>query len=1078
MALQLSINKKSQQGAALLLFMLALVLASSYSLLSKLNSASKVHARQQVTSRALAEAKAALISYAITYPDRVNSNFGPGYLPCPDINKNGSAGGSCSSGGNTTTGRFPWITLKMNDLKDSSGQSLWYVLSDNFKYNPKLEPLNSETEGQLNIDVDADGDIDASDISDVVAIIIAPGAPINNQSRDPTETVVATEIANYLETDNADFDTNFVLPDTVNVNDRLVFITREELMKQVEKRVLGEVKKILSDYKTAQGAYPWLSKFADPGADRRRLTGTASNGSNSTTLVDTSNDFVEWGVTSGDVVRNTTDGSIGFVSSRDSSSQLTITGMSLGTENEFVEDDVYHIKVMDIPTVFSGTATSGSNGLVLEDDTKDFDDIKITAGNIIENVTDGSSGMIVSVDDDEITIASLNGGTENDIDDNDVYRIRTNSGTVTSASTTTLTDTQKDFVIAGIVVGDLVYNITDDSYGTVTAVAATNLTVALKFGSENDFDVGDIYSISRFNPSLTTRKGHLAFHESGELFQSSFGVDWSTTGATSLTIAGAGNNTDYYTGLASSVATSVGTVSASINVAASDGDCIWSHQDIAECYGEYTDTVFFSGTATAGTNSSTLIDISADFLAVGVKSGDKIVNSSSGGGFELAFTNGLSSSTEGIESEEDDVEQQGSTGEIDEDDLTVIVESGSWKDGTAAGKFIFDSYEGTFQAGVVEGSDSGGTATITGDATAIATTEGIVKSVTTATTLVYEDINGFTGLELVDGDDYRIHISSSITSGTVKDGCWVSSGSCDRDDFWIEGYVDWTFSEAGDVIKNTASGGIGTILEVYNWPGGGDDGMWIRVSKLEGGTNDYFNDDDAYTIYHNYVDERKYSYRLRYSGFSEAKTSGEIRTRDVCVGYDISAVDDCDDTDPSNVALDYVETGATGVATADTDTNGLTLEDTTINFLQHKIKPGYVALNTTDGSSGIISSVTSTRITVTSLTGGTNNIFVVSDDYKITMPWVKISDTDEDNNQAGFAYLSIPTSGATGNIKVVGMDYYLREDDAEIPGWFIANNWHHLIYVAFSGGDAPGGGAVCVEGTNCLTINDVQSATP
>jgi hypothetical protein len=51
------------------------------------------------------------------------------------------------------------------------------------------------------------------------------------------------------------------------------------------------------------------------------------------------------------------------------------------------------------------------------------------------------------------------------------------------------------------------------------------------------------------------------------------------------------------------------------------------------------------------------------------------------------------------------------------------------------------------------------------------------------------------------------------------------------------------------------------------------------------------------------------------------------------------------------------------------------------------------------------------------------------------------------------------------------MDYYLREDDDEIPAWFIANNWHQLTYVAYSAGDSPGGGADCtVAGGTCLTL--------
>lgn len=48
----------------------------------------------------------------------------------------------------------------------------------------------------------------------------------------------------------------------------------------------------------------------------------------------------------------------------------------------------------------------------------------------------------------------------------------------------------------------------------------------------------------------------------------------------------------------------------------------------------------------------------------------------------------------------------------------------------------------------------------------------------------------------------------------------------------------------------------------------------------------------------------------------------------------------------------------------------------------------------------------------------------------------------------------------------------------EIPPWFVANNWHHLIYVAYPTiEDPPGSAAVCVPATDCLTLNGVGTPT-
>lgn len=96
-----------------------------------------------------------------------------------------------------------------------------------------------------------------------MAVIIAPGEPVDGQVRDPNEIDITVEIDNYLEDDNNDLDVNYVTSANVEFNDRLAVITRQDLMEAVEKRVLGEVKQTLSSYQSNYGAYPWLSTFAD-----------------------------------------------------------------------------------------------------------------------------------------------------------------------------------------------------------------------------------------------------------------------------------------------------------------------------------------------------------------------------------------------------------------------------------------------------------------------------------------------------------------------------------------------------------------------------------------------------------------------------------------------------------------------------------------------------------------------------------------------------------------------------------------------------------------------------------------------
>jgi hypothetical protein len=236
-----------QSGAALLALMLVIIAGASYMLVSNLNANTRFYNRQIETARILSEAKAVLIAYALMYPESVNSNEGPGYLPCPDRTNPasvdqtfiGRAGTSCSFGGGTIIGRFPWKTLGASDLRDHAGERLWYAVSENFKNNPKVMGyLNSDTPGNFSVDT----------VDDIVAVIISPGAPVGSQNRDLSTPATLLDPANFLEGGNELDYNSYVSRAPGEFNDQLVYITRKELMQAVEQRVINQARTIMNEY--------------------------------------------------------------------------------------------------------------------------------------------------------------------------------------------------------------------------------------------------------------------------------------------------------------------------------------------------------------------------------------------------------------------------------------------------------------------------------------------------------------------------------------------------------------------------------------------------------------------------------------------------------------------------------------------------------------------------------------------------------------------------------------------------------------------------------------------------------------
>lgn len=258
--------RRRQHGVILLTLMLVILATGSYVLLKALNvAANNPGYDEAVTRAALNEAKQALIGYSVSYPERTDSSDrGPGRLPCPDYQFSDTSGDpelgsadSCSLGADTETGLFPWYTIDSNEMRDGSGARLWYAVSDVHRSNVG-GVVNSET-----VDITTPMRVDGA-AEDVVAVIIAPGPPLGSQARG-SELSVIYNPANYLEGENASRGDNvFISSSSGEFNDQLVTITRHELTKAVEERVLGDAIAALNSYHAAYGAYPWLRDFGDP----------------------------------------------------------------------------------------------------------------------------------------------------------------------------------------------------------------------------------------------------------------------------------------------------------------------------------------------------------------------------------------------------------------------------------------------------------------------------------------------------------------------------------------------------------------------------------------------------------------------------------------------------------------------------------------------------------------------------------------------------------------------------------------------------------------------------------------------
>lgn len=129
------------------------------------------------------------------------------------------------------------------------------------------------------------------------------------------------------------------------------------------------------------------------------------------------------------------------------------------------------------------------------------------------------------------------------------------------------------------------------------------------------------------------------------------------------------------------------------------------------------------------------------------------------------------------------------------------------------------------------------------------------------------------------GEYYRIIPAAKSTSGRVDSTtpaiCTTSVLCTINDDFRNAGI------KVGDTIENTSStpdAAFGEITAVT---------ATTVTAILYGGTQNFFNAGNNYTIYHDYVHSRKHEIHTRFSGNIKPHdlSATGIRKRDVCLGY-------------------------------------------------------------------------------------------------------------------------------------------------------------------------------------------------
>lgn len=301
-----TVTKYHQRGAAFIVMLVIVIMGITTVLTIALSKVSLQTERNNKSSDMLAQSKEALIGYAVNggsrpgdlpYQDRLvpseSSVFNPAPTPTPDYD--GDQDGCPGLSG--CLGRLPWLRLGMSistpSENDPTGVMPWYAVSANM-VDPSGVAFNSDLLTAAPHPWLTVRDMSGNVLSDRVAFIaFIPGPPINGQTRPASPNLGGA--GQYLEGitvdagctppcvagnySNADANEDFIIGEehrwindpanpgkqiedpSYHFNDKLIYVTIDELMPLIEKRVGGEIKNLLNTYYSAWGAFPFAANF-------------------------------------------------------------------------------------------------------------------------------------------------------------------------------------------------------------------------------------------------------------------------------------------------------------------------------------------------------------------------------------------------------------------------------------------------------------------------------------------------------------------------------------------------------------------------------------------------------------------------------------------------------------------------------------------------------------------------------------------------------------------------------------------------------------------------------------------------
>lgn len=312
---------RSQSGAALMVMLIIMIIGTAVFLVTSLSKVTLSNERNKTASDMLARAKEVVIGYAV---NGTGGGQRPGDLIRPDsfpateapYNYDGTAETGCLdatkdmnpiSGVPTTTtlsnmrclGRLPWkdygLAVPTDSQADPTGIMPWYALSTNLvdpvgvTFNSEL--LNNAPHPWLTV-----RDMNGNILSNRVAfVLIIPGVPLGNQTRSSSPLGGAKEYLDSITVpnpctapcapgtySNASLNDSFIIGEehrwindpanpgkqiedtTYQFNDKLLYVTIDELMPLIERRIAREAKNCLDSYAAlSNGKYPWAAPVSD-----------------------------------------------------------------------------------------------------------------------------------------------------------------------------------------------------------------------------------------------------------------------------------------------------------------------------------------------------------------------------------------------------------------------------------------------------------------------------------------------------------------------------------------------------------------------------------------------------------------------------------------------------------------------------------------------------------------------------------------------------------------------------------------------------------------------------------------------